>query len=103
LSSLAEIRHEGAFRFTLQGDMSFASARSLLQQSQALFPAGGDFSLDLSAVQHSDSAGVALLLEWLAAAQAGGGRLEITGLPASMRAIAGVCNLQELLPLDEEE
>jgi phospholipid transport system transporter-binding protein len=54
-------------------------------------------TLDLSKVQQTDSAGLALLLEWLAQANRQGCRVSIQGLPASLLSVARMCHLDGLL------
>jgi phospholipid transport system transporter-binding protein len=60
--------------------------------------AAGDCAVDLGAVSYSSSAGLALLLAWLRAADQFGKTLHIKNMPADMAALAKVGGLAELLP-----
>jgi phospholipid transport system transporter-binding protein len=48
-------------------------------------------------VQSGDSAGIAVLIEWLATAQARGTTLRYENVPAQMLAIARISDLEDLL------
>lgn len=88
----------------VHGDLDFQSVPALWQQVAERLAAdggSGELLIDLAAVGHSDSAGVALLVDWLRRAQAGGRRLRLRNVPAQMRAIIRVSSLEELLPAAE--
>jgi phospholipid transport system transporter-binding protein len=53
--------------------------------------------LDLSGIDAIDSAGVAVLLAWVAAARQRGESLQVVGLPAAGAALARVGGVLELL------
>mgnify|MGYP000957625890 CR=1 FL=1 len=53
--------------------------------------------LDLSAVERSDSAGLACVLAVLSEAGKQGQSLQVRGLPAGMRRLAQVCEVESLL------
>jgi phospholipid transport system transporter-binding protein len=55
--------------------------------------------IDLSAVERANSAGLALLLEWLEMARARGLSLSYAHLPESLDRLAAVSNLGDLWPL----
>ena len=52
-------------KFALTGDMTFATAGRILRQSEAPFEEHTLIEVDLSGVTETDSAGLALLLEWI--------------------------------------
>ena len=52
-----------------------------------------DATVDLAAVERADSAGLALLVEWLRAARGRGARLRFDNVPAQLRAIAATSGL----------
>jgi phospholipid transport system transporter-binding protein len=93
----ARIERDGAFRFHVEGEMTFATAKQLLQQSAAFFDTPQDLEIDLSRVKAADSAGLALLLEWRAMAARQGTRVVIEGLPEAMTSIAHLCRIEPLL------
>ena len=53
--------------------------------------------LDLSGVSRCDSAGVAMVVEWVAFRRSTGGALAVQGMPGQMRAILDVSDLVELV------
>lgn len=97
----AQIVRDGAFRFHVEGEMTFATANELLRQSVSYFQKPQDLEIDLSQVTAADSAGLALLLEWKARAVEDGVQVSVVGLPEAMQSIAHLCRIEELLS-DEE-
>ena len=93
----AQIVRDGAFRFYVEGEMTFATAKLLLNQSKRFFEKPRDLEIDLSRVTGGDSAGLALLLEWKSWAIQSGCELAVEGLPAAMRSIAHLCRIESLL------
>ena len=61
----AAITREGDGRLAIHGELSFASVPAVWTQWQALDDGQGALAVDLSDVQRSDSAGLALLIECL--------------------------------------
>jgi len=100
--SRAAITREGA-RLQLSGVLDHASVPSLREQGRTLIAQGsGPLVLDCAGVEHSNSAGLALLLAWLRDAQAAGCSLTIASLPSELRQIAEVSDALELLPLADD-
>ncbi|MGM0412161.1 MAG: STAS domain-containing protein [Pseudomonadota bacterium] len=78
--------------YRLSGALTFATVPELARRQAT--PSG---AVDLSGVTRADSAGLALLLDWLAAARAGGGDLTYDHLPSQLAAIARVSGITEVL------
>jgi phospholipid transport system transporter-binding protein len=107
--SLPDATHNndpGAFRLVAarggldaQGPLIFASARrACALGAQALAQASdGKLEIDCSGVTVSDSAGLAVLLEWLTMAKRAGRSLRYTRLPEGLTALARISDLQQLL------
>ena len=57
------------------------------------------FTLDLSSVSRSDSAGVALLVEAMQLAKMNNLVLSLSNLPQQMQDIAGISGLLDILPI----
>jgi phospholipid transport system transporter-binding protein len=93
----AQIVRDGAFRFHVEGEMTFATAKQLLRQSEDYFSKSQDLEINLSRVSGADSAGLALLLEWKARAAQSGRQLVVAGLPKAMQSIAHLCRIESLL------
>jgi phospholipid transport system transporter-binding protein len=92
-----EFVDRGAGRFDLSGDMSFATAEQILRMSDKLFRQQDDIAVDLAAVRRTDSAGLALLLEWVALSRRRGSSIRFENLPDKLRAIAETAEVEELL------
>ena len=84
-------------RLEARGAMSYASAAQALRTGLDLIPHGGACTVDLSKVTEADSAGLAVLVEWLSAARARGTTVVYQNVPAQILAIARISGLEELL------
>lgn len=98
-AATAVLQDHGAGRFSLQGELSFASVPTLLRQGQALFAGQHGIELDLAGVRRADSAGLALLVEWLAQARRAGRPLRFLRVPEQILRMAELGGLQDILPL----
>lgn len=87
----------GAGRFRLAGPLVSETIETLLAAGAATLPASGDVCVDLAEVTRVDSAGLALLLDWLATVRGRGDRFEVLHMPARLRAIAEICDVEDLL------
>ncbi len=94
-----EDRGEG--RFALSGEMSFDTAERILKESEAPFEEHTQLEIDLSGVTESDSAGLALLLEWVTWANHTVREVTFTGLPERIMAIAKTTEVERLLTRGE--
>jgi len=79
------------------GDMSIHAIPRLYRESQALLTGEQDQTLDLSGVNHADSAGFALLLEWKSWAQRAGHRLDIVNPPSTLLTVARLAGADGLM------
>jgi phospholipid transport system transporter-binding protein len=85
----------------LRGALVFGSAGLLYREMERKRTEGANPNrIDLSGVTSVDSAGLALLLEWQAAA---GGGLSMTGAPSSLEQLARLSEATELLRLGGRE
>ncbi|MGB1091179.1 MAG: STAS domain-containing protein [Oceanobacter sp.] len=81
----------------LSGDLNMDTVPDLLQPGRdAILAAGNVFKLDLSSVDAVSSAAVALLIDWIRVAGNSDVKLEVSGLPAQMRSIIQVSDLESL-------
>jgi phospholipid transport system transporter-binding protein len=81
----------------LTGTLSFASAGRLLPRGVASISSGQIRSVDLAAVAGADSAGLALLIEWLSVAKAAGKSLQYENVPAQLLQLAKLSDVEALL------
>jgi phospholipid transport system transporter-binding protein len=84
----------------LRGAVTFDTVQRLWKQSSRLLgsvAAGGAITLDLSGVEHVDSAGLALLVDWKSQAIAQGSQLLFQAVPPRLTAIARISDAEPLL------
>lgn len=77
--------------------MTFDSVAKLLGDAEALFAETTNLDVDLEEVTHTDSAGLALLVEWLREAKGKQAKVRFHNLPPQMVAIAQISNLEHIL------
>lgn len=89
----------GAARYRVSGSMTFPTAAALHAAGLAAFAASSEplLELDCAAVDAADSAGLAVLVDWLAWARRAGRKLQLRNLPAKLIDIARISELDELL------
>ena len=86
-------------RVTIDGELSFTTARSAVEQAQNVFADLSALNIDLSAVSRSDSAGVAVLVDWMRYARQNKKDVVFHNIPAQILAIASASGLDEVLPV----
>lgn len=85
-------------QYRLTGAVTVANAAALRRQGLSAFAAErGEFTIDLAAVAPIDSAGLALLIDWLAAAREHGATLSYLHLPLPARTLARLSEVESLL------
>ncbi len=84
-------------RSRVVGSLDFATVTSLLPQGAAAIDGGHAAVMDLSGVTESDSAGLALLIEWLSVAQNSGRTLRYENMPAQLHQLARLSEVDDLL------
>lgn len=87
--------------FAISGEMSFDTAEQILQASEDPFEAHTQLEIDLSEVTVSDTAGLALLLEWVTWANHTVREIRFSGMPERILAIAKTTEVEELLTRGE--
>ncbi len=100
MSEVFDIKYdETAKVFMVSGEMTLESARLALTESKNVFDSVNDIEIDLKHVTQADSAGLALLLNWMRAAKNTSKTITFKHLPEQMLAIAKASGLEDLLPL----
>jgi phospholipid transport system transporter-binding protein len=94
----------GSGRYKVTGDLDFNSVAPLVADGARLFAGAGvgPLDIDLAEVGQANSAGLALLFEWLDQARGRGQALRFTSFPHSLARIAAITNLTGLLPCPGE-
>lgn len=93
----ARIERRDTRSYGVSGEMTFESVAQLWRDSDGIFSDDSVVEIDLNGVTRTDSAGLALIVEWLREAGKGGARVELLNIPAQMIALAGVANLEPAL------
>lgn len=83
----------------MTGDLVFSTVGELLDRAGPILASVSDPVLDLAAVVNCDSAGLVLLLEWVAVGAAAGKPVRFRNLPPALVGIARLSNVDSLLPL----
>ncbi len=91
----------GEGRFQLRGELNMQTVPGLYRDSVGLLTAGSPVRVDLSEVHHTDSAGLALLIEWMR--EAGRRQVDIAfeHLPDQLLRIARASGLADILPVTD--
>jgi phospholipid transport system transporter-binding protein len=100
-SASVEITERSGGGIEVRGALVFATARRARQEGLRALSAAhagpGAIDIDCSGVTASDSAGLAVLLDWLSYARGAGKKLTLRNLPAPILAVAKISNVAELL------
>jgi phospholipid transport system transporter-binding protein len=87
-------------RLALSGELDHAGVAQALLASRDWLQAGGNpLRVDLSGVTRSESAGIALLLEWLREARRRGHEIEFLHPPQQMQSLLRFFELEHVLPI----
>ena len=90
-------REDGCY--LLAGTLNFETVPVIWRHGLDLFSQAPSLLLDLSGVKHSDSAGVALLIEWMRFARSQNKPISYINMPTQMLAIVRASSLDTILPL----
>ncbi|HSN16901.1 MAG TPA: STAS domain-containing protein [Gammaproteobacteria bacterium] len=89
----------GDGRFRLSGVLGFTTVTHALAQSRQLFAEHKRVEIDLAGVEATDSAGLALLVEWTAWAKHEKRKLSFKHLPKQALELARISEVEKLLPV----
>jgi len=94
-----EVVPSGPNRFGVRGALTFRTARRAVDAGIRAFGAStaSTIEVDLSGVRASDSAGLAVLIEWIAWARRSSRQLALRNLPEAIRAIARISDVERLV------
>jgi phospholipid transport system transporter-binding protein len=91
-------------RLMVHGELAFDSVPGLLEQSRTLLCEGhGPLAIDLAQVERADSAGLALMIEWMRMARRHERDIRFMHLPEQIRAIAEASDLERILPIADDQ
>jgi phospholipid transport system transporter-binding protein len=92
-----ELNDLGEGHFALNGEMTFETAERILLASEEPFEQHTRIEVDLAGVTRSDSAGLALLLEWITWANHTVREIRFLSMPERVLAIARTTEVEQLL------
>ena len=96
-----ELKDLGEGHFALNGEMTFETAERILVASEEPFEQHTRIEVDLSGVSTADSAGLALLLEWITWANHTVREIRFLSMPERILAIARTTEVEQLLKRGE--
>jgi phospholipid transport system transporter-binding protein len=98
-SAGVQIGESAPGRVTVSGELTFATAREARQLGLLVLDGSraDRIVVDCAGVRRADSAGLAVLLDWLAWSRRRSRPLALENLPASLVAIARISEVDELL------
>ena len=84
-------------RQPVTGALTFETVPALYKSSATWFAGEGELVIDLAEVARTDSAGLALLIEWLRRARAANRTLRFINIPAQVQTLIRVNGLTDAL------
>jgi len=84
-------------RLAGEGPLTFATARAAWRLGLQALQGAGPLEIDCRWITPSDSAGLAVLLDWLAVAKSQGRALRFSNLPPGLDALGRISEVSELL------
>ena len=92
-----EFESQGDGRFALRGELSFQTAIRALKASEGLFSPHRELDIDLAGVGRVDSAGLALLLEWVGWARNHSRTVRFRNIPQQILSMAQISEVESML------
>ena len=96
-----EVEDLGEGKFALHGELTFVTANDALEASRDLFADHARIELDMTDVRDGDSAGLALLLEWVNWAKSHVREIRYINIPPQILAIAQISEVDDMLTKGE--
>ncbi|HET7587826.1 MAG TPA: STAS domain-containing protein [Gammaproteobacteria bacterium] len=98
-----EFESLGNGRFIVSGELSFATAEAALDEGERLFEHFQEIDLDFAHIGKTDSAGLAVLIEWISRANRDGKEIRFRHVPGQLHALAEISEVEDLLPVAGDE
>ena len=97
----ADFKDLGGGKFEINGVFGYSTVADLLSQSKDLFADYSVIEIDLSGVTQSDSAGLALLLEWVNWSKYFVREIHYKNVPQQITSIAEISEVEDMLHAGE--
>jgi phospholipid transport system transporter-binding protein len=97
ITDTATLEALGNGRFKISGILNAVTVRKLLEHSEALFKDAPRLDIDLAGVPEGDSAGLALLIEWVRLARQNKQEIHFANLPTQIAALARISEVEDLV------
>jgi phospholipid transport system transporter-binding protein len=99
LNGAVELKEVAPGKFAAGGPFTFTTARRAREAGLAALRASGSRQIEINCggITSSDSAGMTVLLDWLASARHSGQSLRFASLPEQLQALARISDVLELL------
>lgn len=81
------------------GDLDYQTVPAVWKASLNLFDRASEITIDLSEVHSSNSAGLALLIEWMRVARSKNCSIRFMNIPDQMQQVAQLCGVDDKLPV----
>ena len=86
--------------YLLSGELSYSNVSQVYKKTANLFrKQKSNIEIDLSGVTHADSAGIALLVEWLSEARESNKAIHFVNVPQQMLEMVRISSLDRVLPI----
>ena len=86
-------------RYRLAGDLGFGAAADVLQRGREAFAGQSAVRVDLTEVSDTDSAGLAVILQWVREARREGRDLRFAHLPKRLADLARISGVSDFVPV----
>jgi phospholipid transport system transporter-binding protein len=93
----AKLEALGDGRFKVYGALNAETATDLLERSEVAFRGASALEIDLANVPEGDSAGLALMIEWLRLAKQHQQTIHFKNVPEQIAALARISEVEDLL------
>lgn len=101
MAAKLEFETVGDGKYAIRGDLGFETVTDALEESKEMFGEEPRIEIDLSGVTEGDSAGLALLLEWVNWAKYYVREIRYIDIPEQIRAIAEISEVEDMLRVGE--
>lgn len=96
-----EFTNLGDGRFAVSGNLEIETAKDAYEESMIKFNPFSELEIDLSGVTRADSAGLALMLEWVHWAKNTAREIRFKNVPEQILSIARISEVESILSAGE--